>query len=66
MSEDAIETLIKSVSSMAEHLPSGGEVLLPVPGATNWAAWLDAMGREMYLQRALAKLNLELPHESDN
>jgi hypothetical protein len=49
---------------MTEHLPSGGEVSLPAPG-TNWADWLDALGREMYLWRALAKLNLELPCESD-
>jgi hypothetical protein len=32
--------------------------LLP-PGGTNWAAWSDALGREMYLWSALDKLNLE-------
>jgi hypothetical protein len=63
-SEDAVEMLIKSMLAMMEHLPSGGEVSLPPPG-TNWADWLNALGREMYLQRALAKLNLELPCESE-
>jgi len=32
----------------------------PAPG-TNWADWLDALGREMYLRRALDRLNLEYP-----
>jgi hypothetical protein len=32
----------------------------PRPG-TNWADWSDAMGREMYLRRALDKLNFEYP-----
>jgi hypothetical protein len=35
----------------------------PRPG-TNWADWSDAMGREMYLRRALDRLNFEYP--SDN
>jgi hypothetical protein len=39
-------------------------VSLPAPG-TNWADWSDMMGREMYLQRALARLDLEMPCESD-
>ena len=37
----------------------------PGPG-TNWADWSNAMGREMYLRRALEKLNLEYPPTSDN
>jgi hypothetical protein len=37
----------------------------PGPG-TNWADWSNAMGREMYLWRALEKLNLEYPPISDN
>ena len=61
-SEDAIETLVKSMSSMMEHLPSGGEVSLP-PSGTNWADWSNALGRKMYLRRALTKLDLELPCE---
>jgi len=36
----------------------------PGPG-TNWADWSNAMGREMYLRRALEKLNLEYPPTSD-
>ena len=64
MSKDTIETLIESVSSMTEHLPSGGEVS-PPPSGTNWADWSDVLGREMYLRRPLAKLNLELPCESE-
>jgi hypothetical protein len=62
-SEDAIETLVDFVS-MTEHLPRGGVVSPPPPG-TNWADWSNAMGREMYLHRALAKLNAEYPPESD-
>jgi hypothetical protein len=63
-SEDAIETLVEYVS-MVEHLPSGREVSPPGPG-TNWVDWSNAMGREMYLRRALEKLNLEYPPTSDN
>jgi hypothetical protein len=37
----------------------------PAPG-TNWADWLNVMGREMYLWRALERLNLEYPPVSDN
>jgi len=34
----------------------------PRPG-TNWANWSDAMGREMYLRRALDRLNFEYPSD---
>ena len=61
-SEDAVEALVDYVS-MAEHLPSEGEVSLPRP-RTNWADWSDAMGREMYLRRALDRLNFEYPPDS--
>ena len=37
----------------------------PRPG-TNWADWSDAMGREMYLCRALDQLNFEYPPDSDS
>ena len=37
---------------------------LPPPG-TNWVDWSNAMGREMYLHWALAKLNAEYPPEAD-
>jgi len=37
---------------------------LPALG-TNWADWLDALEREMYLCRALARLDLELLCELD-
>ena len=37
-----------------------GQLSPPPPGGTNWAAWLDILGREMYLWRALEKLDLEL------
>jgi hypothetical protein len=49
--------------SMAEHLPSGGEVSPPLPG-TNWANWSNTMGREMYLRRVLDWLNFEYPPDS--
>jgi hypothetical protein len=62
-SEDAVETLIDFMSMM-EHLPRGGVVSPPAPG-TNWADWLNALGREMYLHRVLEKLNAEYPPESD-
>jgi len=61
-SKDAVEMLIESMSLMMKHLPSGGEVS-PPPLGTNWADWSNALEREMYLWRALAKLNLELPYE---
>jgi hypothetical protein len=60
-SDDAVEALVDYVS-MVEHLPSGGEVSPPRPG-TNWADWSDAMGREMYLRRALDRLNFEYPSD---
>jgi hypothetical protein len=37
----------------------------PLPPGTNWADWSNALGREMYLRRALAKLNAEYPPEAD-
>jgi hypothetical protein len=40
-------------------------ILSPLPPGTNWADWSNAMGREMYLHRALAKLNAEYPPLSD-
>ena len=39
------------------------EVSPPLPG-TNWADWSNAMGREMYLHRALERLNFEYPSDS--
>jgi hypothetical protein len=39
---------------------NGGKMSPPRPG-TNWADWSDAMGREMYLRRALERLNFEYP-----
>jgi len=36
---------------------------LLAPG-TNWVDWSNTLGGEMYLQRALKKLNLELSSES--
>jgi hypothetical protein len=62
MLEDTVEVLVNYVS-MAEHLPSGGEVSLPLPG-TNWADWSNAMGREMYLRRVLERLNFEYPSDT--
>jgi hypothetical protein len=63
-SEDAIKVLVNYMS-MVDHLPSGGEVSPPPPG-TNWADWLNTMGREMYLHRALEWLNFEYPSDSDS
>ena len=60
--EDAIEVLVDYVL-MVDHLPSGGEVSPPAPG-TNWVDWSNALEREMYLRRALDRLNFEYP--SDN
>jgi len=36
-------------------------VLSPPRPGTNWVDWSDAMGREMYLRRALDRLNFEYP-----
>ena len=38
-------------------------VSLPPP-STNWADWLNTLGREMYLCRALDRLNFEYPSDS--
>jgi hypothetical protein len=62
MSEDAIKVLVDYVS-MVDHLHREGAVSLPAPG-TNWADWLNALGREMYLQQALDRLNLEYPSDT--
>ena len=62
--KDAVETLVNFILMM-EHLPRGGAVSPPLPGATNWVDWLNTMGREMYLHHALEKLNTEYPPESD-
>jgi len=51
--------------SMAEHLPSGREVSLLASGSS-WTDWSHAWGGEMRLKRALEKLNLEYPHNSDD
>jgi len=37
----------------------------PAPGSS-WTDWSHAWGREAYLNRALKKLNLEYPHDSDD
>jgi hypothetical protein len=50
--------------SMMEHLFREGVVSPPASG-TNWVDWSNAMGREMYLHHALAKLNAEYPPESN-
>jgi hypothetical protein len=41
-------------------------MLSPPPLGINWVTWLDALEREMYLQRALAKLDLEMLYESED
>jgi hypothetical protein len=51
-------------SSVWELLKVSLPLSLPPPG-TNWADWSNALGREIYLWRALAKLNLELLCESE-
>jgi hypothetical protein len=33
---------------------------------SNWMDWSHAWGGEMHLKRALEKLNLEYPHDSDD
>jgi hypothetical protein len=42
-------------------LLENGPMLSPPRPGTNWADWSDAMGREMYLRRALDRLNFEYP-----
>jgi hypothetical protein len=51
--------------SMADHLPSGREVSPPASGSS-WMDWSHAWGGEMRLKRALEKLNLEYPHDSND
>ena len=63
MSSDAVEMLVDYVL-MVEHLPSGREVSPPALGS-GWTEWSHAWGGEMRLRKALEKLNLEYPHDSD-
>jgi hypothetical protein len=46
------------------NTPKSLHMLSPPRPGTNWANWSDVMGREMYLHRALDRLNFEYP--SDN
>jgi hypothetical protein len=64
MSTDTVKTLVEYMSMM-EHLPSEREVSLPAPGSS-WMDWSHMWGREAYLKRALKKLNLEYPRDSDD
>jgi hypothetical protein len=57
-----VEMGVLMVSSMG--CVGGGVVSPPAPG-TNWVDWSNALGWEMYLHRALAKLNAEYPLEAD-
>jgi len=41
----------------------GRTIMSPLRPGTNWADWSDAMGREMYLCRALDRLNFEYPSD---
>jgi hypothetical protein len=50
---------------MMEHLPSGREVS-PLTSGNSWTDWSYAWGGEMRLRRALEKLNLEYPRDSDD
>ena len=45
-------------------LGGGGGVSPPALGSS-WTEWSHAWGGEMSLKRALEKLNLEYPHDSD-
>ena len=49
------------VAAVAE-VPS---LSLPAPGSS-WTDWSHVWGGEMRLKRALEKLNLEYPHNSDD
>jgi hypothetical protein len=63
-STDAVKMLVEYVL-MTEHLPSGREVSLLALGS-NWMDWSHMWRREAYLRRALEKLNLEYPCDSDD
>jgi hypothetical protein len=64
MSTDAVETLVEYVLMM-EHLSSGREVSPPAPGSS-WTDWSHAWETEMRLKKALEKLNLEYPRDSND
>jgi hypothetical protein len=49
-------------STLAKHPPN---VSPPAPGSS-WTDWSHMWGREAYLNRALKKLNLEYPRDSDD
>jgi hypothetical protein len=50
---------------MTKHLPSKREVSLLAPG-NSWTDWSYTWGGEMHLKRAVEKLNLEYPYDSDD
>jgi hypothetical protein len=62
-STDAVETLVDYVSMM-EHLPREREVSPPAV-AGGWVEWADRWRGEMRLQKALEKLSLEYPSDSN-
>jgi hypothetical protein len=40
--------------------------LSPLASGSSWMDWSHGWGGEMHLKRALEKLNLEYPHDSDD
>ena len=54
--------MLSDTAASLEPLP----ISLPPLGGTNWVDWLDVLGQEMYLRRALEKLSLGYPSESDS
>jgi hypothetical protein len=56
------DVFVRAVSTAALDKSLRRQLSPPRPG-TNWADWSDAMGREMYLRRALDRLNFEYPSD---
>jgi len=60
--DECCEELTKALQEAICAAVPTDEMSPPRPG-TNWADWSDAMGREMYLRRALDRLNFEYPSD---
>jgi hypothetical protein len=55
-----IEALDQTLQDILEQ-----DILSPPASVPSWTEWSHAWGGEMRLKKALEKLNLEYPHDSD-
>jgi hypothetical protein len=63
--EDTEGGEVEAMLAMLGGLVPVEDVSPPAPGSS-WTNWSHVWGREAYLKRALEKLNLEYPRDSDD